>query len=401
MTHNAKLPALRPIQITPFRDEAGNLFFDLRDLTQISPRPLVLSGGGYFVLVHLDGAHTVQDVQAAFRREIGQEIDPGEVLRVVAALDQYAMLDTPRFAAAYAAQREAYRSAQCRDNRDHWPAGELVRAEIEKMLAGTSSEAVPNLRGVIAPHLDYPRGAPCYAAAYATLAQSPPAERYVILGTNHYGAESCAVGTTKDFQTPLGLVRTDRAFISRLEDRLGTGICEHEFAHRGEHSVELQVHVLQVCLGDHHFEIVPIICADLPGDAATTPGDGHGPDLAAFADALRGCINDDPRRTLVIAGADLSHIGQHFGDEHPSTPAILADVEQRDRGLLAMLEAGDAEGFAASVRASGNPTRVCSAAGIYILRQALAEYPLRVLCYHQAIDSDTDTNVTCAAAVVG
>ena len=161
-------------------------------MLQISPQPLAVSGAGYFLLAHLDGERTVEELRGAFRRETGQEVPLDEVEKLVAALDHYAMLETPRFAEAFAAQREAYGAAETHDCRHRWPEADALRAEIEHMLHDAAPGVGGQPRGIITPHLDYARGAPCYAAAYAMLAGAPPAERYVILGTNHFGlSASC------------------------------------------------------------------------------------------------------------------------------------------------------------------------------------------------------------------
>ena len=399
MMDDQKLPALRPLDVTPFRD-GDALYFQLRDPLGISPVPLVISGAGYFVLVNLDGRHEIADVQAAFREHTGQELPAAEIERVVEVLNNYAMLETPRFAEAYAAAASAYREAPFRDSRPGWPAGDELRQEIEQILAAGSAEPVGRVRGLVAPHLDYPRGAPCYAAAYATLAQAPPADRYVILGTNHFGRSNSVVATTKDFRTPLGDVTTDREFIAALEQRLGVGICEHEFDHRTEHSVELQVNFLQVCQPDVPFEIVPILCPDICGVAETDEQRKPKPDVGTFADALAAAIEDDQRSTVLIAGADLSHVGQSFGDVDPADAEFLAEVERQDRALLSALENGEQAAAVADLRASQNLTRICSVAPLYALRRALPRHTWRTLLYHQATDAQTETNVTCAAAVV-
>lgn len=399
MTADEKLPACRPLDITPSRGADGRLAFVLRDGLQISPRPLVLSWGAYLVVMHLDGAHSVADIQAAFREYVDDELPAEDIRRLVGVLDHYLMLATTRFAEAYAARRDAYLAAAFRDNRDQCPDADVVREEIEALLGGQRPDPVPGVVGLIAPHLDYARGKPCYAAAHTLLAQAPPADRYVILGTNHFGISNAVVGSTRDWQTPLGQVATDRAFIKRLEHRLGTGICEHEFDHRWEHSVDLQVHLLQVHQAQRSLSIVPILCPDICGPSGTAPADGNGPDAADFADALGAEVAADSTRTVLIASADLSHVGQHFGDEGPATPKFLAEVERHDRRLLEFLEADDAEGFVGTARATGNHTRICSVGSLYVLRRALAGRTCRLLCYHQALGAATDGHVTCAAAV--
>ncbi len=401
METNQKLPAVRPLEVAPFHNERDEMYFALHDLTQVAPRPIAVSLPGYFVLTHLDGEHTCGEVQAAFLKQFGQMISADQIEQMLTSLDRALMLDNDCFEQAYARQRREYRTARTRDNRHRYPPGPELRAAIEKMLEQGSPAKVANLRGIIAPHLDYRRGGRCYADAYATLAQAPPAERYVILGTNHFGRSSSVVATTKDFETPLGRATTDREFITQLELMLGQSLCEHQFDHKVEHSVELQVHILQVCRAGHPFEIVPVLCPDPSGPTGTLPHDGRGPDLGDFADALVQLLASDERRTVLIAGADLSHIGQRFGDEQPTTPEFLQRVERDDRQLLDLLESRLEEAFVEELRMSENPTRVCSAGCIYALLRTLPEQPCQVLRYEQAVDMAADTHVTCAAAVVG
>jgi len=398
MSDDQVLPALRPLEVATFRNERNELYFALRDMTQVAPQAVTVSLPGYFVLAHLDGRHTARDIQLAFLKQFGQLITLEQVERLVNDLDKALLLDTDTFEQAYAARRAEYLAADARDNRARWPDGAELRRELSELLAAGEAVAVRELRGVIAPHLDYRRGGPCYADAYATLARAP-AERYVILGTNHFGRARGVVATGKDFQTPLGRVPVDREFIVRLEHRLGCSLREQEFDHYTEHSVELQVHMLQVCRADAPFTIVPILCPDpSAGRTGATPS---GPGPAEFADALAELLAGDDRSTVLIAGADLSHVGQHFGERRPTTPAFLEEVARRDRHLLELLEQRREDEFVSTLRDDGNPTRICSVGCIYALLRALPGQQVRVLRYHQAVEPTAETHVTCAAAVVG
>ena len=401
MESNEKLPALRSLDVTPFRNSGNQPYFALHDHAQIASGPVAVSLPCYFVLAHLDGRHSRGEVQEAFRRQFGQPLAPEQFDRLLATLDEALLLDNERFAQAYAARQAAYRAAPVRESRDRYPDAHALRSEIEQMLAGGAGACGGEVRGIIAPHLDYRRGGPCYAQAYGALRQAGPAQRYVILGTNHAGRARSVVATRKDFQTPLGLVTTDRAFIERIEKRLGGPICEDEFDHDVEHSVELQVHVLQVCADQRRFEIVPVLCPDPCGPTAQPAGDSRGPDLDDFADALGELIAEADRPTVVIAGADLSHVGQRFGDPERLTREFLEQVERRDRVLLSLLEQGKEGEFVEALRVAGNPTRICSAGCVYAALRALPNRACRVLAYHQAADFETQTNVSCVAAVIG
>lgn len=396
-----KLPPVRPLEVAPFRNDKNELYFALHDLTQVAPRPIAVSPLAYFVLTQLDGESTCQDIQAAFLKRFGQIITIDQIEQMITTLDQALMLESAGFERAYAIQRDQYLAAETRDNRHRYPPAPALRSEIEQVLSSGSAAPLTDLRGVIVPHLDYERGGRCYADAYATLAQAPPAQRYVILGTNHFGRSTSVVATTQDFETPLGRVTTDRGFIDQLEATLGQPLCEHQFDHNAEHSVELQVHVLQVCQAQQPFVIVPVLCPDPTGPTGTASCDQRGPDLADFAAALAGLLAGDGRRTVLIAAADLSHVGQHFGDQQPATPAFLEQVQRRDRQLLELLEQRQEQTFLETLRAAENPTRICSAGCIYALLRALPHQPCRVLRYHQAVNMTAGTHVACAAAVVG
>jgi hypothetical protein len=395
-----KLPALRPIEILPFRRSDGEVYFALHDPAQLAPQTIAVSAAGYFVLTHLDGAHSPGAVQAAFRRQTGMELPEDEILKLVSVLDEGLFIRGERATRAFAARRAAYRAAPARDNRDSYPDAAALRCEVGKLLAAGVAAPVREVRGLVAPHLDYARGAPCYADAYATLAAAPPAERYVILGANHAGQSASVVATTKDFWTPLGVVPTDRDFIDGLEERLGWPLCGSEEDHLYEHSVELQVHMVQGCTRGARFAIVPVLCPDVCGPSGTAPQDGAGPDLRDFAAALGEEIAESDRRTVVIAAADLSHVGQRFGDPAPTTPEFLEAVARSDRGLLTLLEARREEEFVRELSASGNETRICSTGCLFAMLRALPGRPFRVLSYHQAVDRATETHVTCAAGVV-
>jgi MEMO1 family protein len=400
MSTDHKLPALRPIEIVPFRRPDGEMYFALRDPAELAPQGIAISAAGYFVLAHLDGEHTAAEIQETFRQQVGMELPEQEILSLVQALNEALLLRGERVEHALAERRAAYRLAPTRDNRDRYPEPAALRAEIEQLLAGGVATPVPNVHGLIAPHLDYARGAPCYGDAYATLAQATAADRFVILGTNHSGESASVVVTTKDFRTPLGLAPTDAEFIRELEQEIGAPVCQREHDHAREHSIELQVHILQVIMGDRPFTIVPVLCPDATGPTGTAPMDGVGPDLADFGRALARLLAEADGRTVVIAGADLSHVGQRFHDPEPTTSAFLEDVARSDRGLLSLLEQRADEEFLTRIRATENQTRICSSGCIYTLLRALPDRALRVLSYHQAVDLRAETHVTCAAAVV-
>jgi len=413
-------PKLRPVEAFPVEHD-GRRMIGLRDPTGLAEGVVTLSPPAFFVVSRFDGKHSIVDIQADFARAFGELLMSEKIRELVAQLDAVHLLEGPRFEAYYRALAEQYRRSAVRRSSGHddEAAAARLRAMLSEIVPARTPEGTPAggsapagdppigppgadhaLCGLIAPHLDYARGKSCYRRAYETLASSCRAERFVILGTNHFGRAEGPVATGKDFATPLGLARTDREFLARLERCCGQSLCEHEFDHVREHSVELQVLLLQHVFGSERIRIVPILCPDPSAGADESDVRHKRQAMTALGEALRTLIRQDPVPTCIIAGADLSHVGGHFGDERELTPAFLQEVERHDRAVLALVEAGRPVDFLEHFAAEGNPTRVCSAGCIFVLLSALPDASAKVLCYHQAVLHEVQNCVTCAAVAL-
>jgi hypothetical protein len=394
-------PALRPLEPVP-GDREGTI--GVRDPSGLASVALSLTEPAFFILTLLDGSRSLTEVQNIFLQRYSQPLADATLLDLVARLDESLLLEGDRFNQHYAALVLNYRAAPSRPMRNAEDLGILDWADslFDRALADAPTmEEDGRIVGLIAPHLDYPRGEPCYGKAYRALRESGPADRYVILGTNHFGLNSQygPVATGLDFSTPLGTTRTDRAFIERLEERCGD-LRQGEYDHVAEHSVELQVCWLQHIFGAGNFQIVPVLCPDPCGPTGTQPYNGKGVDLADFAAALRETMAEDDRSTTVIAGADFSHVGPFFGDDLPLGEPFLNQVRLRDELALERIESGDAEAFRQCVADGNNPTRICSAGCMYTLLAALPDARPTILGYHQAVVEAAQNCVTCAAVTL-
>ncbi|HNQ21576.1 MAG TPA: AmmeMemoRadiSam system protein B [Phycisphaerae bacterium] len=401
-------PQLRPLEAFPV-DGDDEAHIGLRDGSGLSPVVLSVSQPAALVIALMDGTRTCAQICRTFELASGQALAPGALDSLLEHLDQAHFLEGPSFEAFYRDLLAEYRRGPTRPM-PHAAAlgieddsGSLFR----DLLAGIPVRSLPGVvRGLIAPHLDYPRGSACYAAAYATLRDRPAPERIVILGTNHFGRGSFVVATAQSFSTPLGTTETDAAFVEQLEARCGN-LRESELDHAREHSIELQVAWLQYVFGAGKFKIVPMLCPDpcLPapdagaddGHAGVAGAESLAVRLKQFAAALRDLMSGDDRDTLLVAGADFSHVGPEFGDAHHIDDALLEEVRRRDHRAIEALEANDPETFLARVAADENPTRVCSAGCMYVLAHALPGCLGTLLGYHQAVDDARQCGVTCAA----
>ncbi len=241
-------------------------------------------------------------------------------------------------------------------------------------------------RLILAPHIDFPRGAAGYARAYQALPGD--ADLFVVLGTAHATPTHLFTLTRDDFDTPLGRVATDRAAVNAIVVRLGKReVLGDARCHDEEHSIELQVVVLKH-LARAPFTVLPVLCssiAHLDDPARFT---------ARFLDALRRAVAG--RRACFVASGDLAHVGPSYGDARPPAPAELAWLETEDRRTLAHLEAGDAEGFHRAAVRNDSRRRLCGIAPTYAAIRASGR-AARVLHYERWTDGRDSVSFAAAA----
>jgi hypothetical protein len=184
-----------------------------------------------------------------------------------------------------------------------------LRAAVEEALAAAADRvpAGPVPKAVIVPHAGYVYSAPIAASAYArVLPGAGTISRVVLLGPAHRVAvPGIAAPSAEAFATPLGVVRVDTSGRDALVGR--ALVVVRDDVHAAEHSLEVQLPFLQVCLGD-----VPVLPLAV-GDAD--------PDLVAdvLDDAWGG------EETLVVISSDLSHYLDH---------ASAAEVDRRTAAAI-------------------------------------------------------------------
>lgn len=389
-------PRLRPLEA--FRFEHTDALVGLRDRTGFSPRVLSISPAALHLISLFDGMATVDEVCERFASDSGQPVALDVISSVIDQLNSAWFLEGLNFDTYYEQRLTDYRLLGIRSMPYAAALGiDSTGAVFTEILANCDRPKVTGiLHGLVVPHLDYPRGAPCYGAGYSTLTGRQAPRRVVILGTNHFGRSTSVVATSSSFETPLGVTSTDVELLEKLERECGP-LRQFELDHEREHSVELQVAWLQNLYGCGNFQIVAFLCPDPCGPSGTRPYDGQGVDLRDFAEALRRLIADDGCNTLLVAGADLSHVGAEFGDDPPLDDAFLDATSRSDLAALEWLEIGVPDPFLSAVSEKGNPTRICSVGCMYVLGKVLEGHKVSRLAYHQAVDHDSQTCVTSAA----
>jgi len=405
-------PRLRPIDAFPVQRDGKTLIY-LKDPLNFAA-PLGVSLAGYFILAHLDGEHSFIDIQEAYSKQFGALLLGDELKNFIAMLDQHYYMASERFFAYQKSVVDDFRRLLIRAPAHVGGVYKADPVELKAQLDGyfvaprgpgfpaREQQSAPP-KAVVAPHIDFQRGGPAYAWAYRPLLESDGADLYILLGTSHCGGDNPFVLTLKDFATPLGMVETDKDFISKLQEKCGEDLFADEYLHRGEHSLEFQVLFLKYAAQrraeltgqpEKPFKIVPILVSSFHAMVLNGTPPEETSFVGNFLRALRELTENETRRVCFVAGVDLAHVGRQFGDRESITEEFLKWVEAEDQRLVERLAARDAPGFFNEIAKDQDRRRICGFSPLYSLIHLLNSSRGKTLKYDQAFTPETGSAVT-------
>ena len=410
-------PRLRQVEAFPVQQD-GKVLIYLKDPMNLAT-PIGIAPVGYFILSQFDGQHSLVDIQEAYCRQFGTVLTTDDLNHFIEMLDKHYYLFNERFQSHQRAVVEEFRKLPTRPAAHVGGVYKNNPAELQAQLDGYfappkgpdlphGKTRTPSPKAIVAPHIDFHRGGPAYAWAYKSLAESDGADLYIILGTSHCGGENPFILTLKDFETPLGLVETDKEFVKALHQSCQENLFADEYLHRGEHSVEFQAVLLKFINQrraelrgepERPFKIVPILVSSFhPMVQNRTLPERH-PPVARFIDALQDLASSEARRVCLVAGVDLAHVGRQFGDREEITPEFLEWVGNEDQLLIERLAALDAPGFFNEIAKDQDRRRICGFSPLYSLIHLLDSSQGRLLKYDQAFTPETGSAVTFTSMV--
>ncbi|MBW2051438.1 MAG: AmmeMemoRadiSam system protein B [Deltaproteobacteria bacterium] len=393
-------PVLRPVEAFPVEIQ-GQKAICLRDPNRIAPQSLFLKSNAALVLSLLDGAHDLRDIQAEWMRRFSQLIPLENIKGLIEQLDKHLFLEGESFDRFFGELKAAFSALT---TRPAMLAGQSYAAEpeaLEKQLeayyhhpSGPNVQPCPegSPRGLVAPHIDFIRGGPCYAWTYNLLKGSKPPGLVVILGTAHGPTENYLVVCDKDFETPFGTLKCEKELAGEMLNKAGPIFETDGFVHRGEHSIEFQTVWLKSLFREaEEIYILPVLCGSFHKlmEAGLQPED-----LEAYRNALH-VLKDllaewekSNGKAMILASVDLSHVGPQFGDDFTITNSVRSRIREYDLDLLNSVTEGDFQGFYRKVAQENDRNHVCGVAPLYTSLRLLGGVKGRLLSYDQWVDAN-------------
>lgn len=172
---------------------------------------------------------------------------------------------------------------------------ELTKTLKDFLAAVPEQKTSGNVIALIQPHAGYSYSGA--VAAYGIKALNTQVKRVVILGPSHTAGirDVITIPTATHIATVLGEIPIDQEFADKLR--------QHSFckfiprAHITEHSVDIQLPLLQMVLKD--FKIVPVVVGQLSDSS-----------VSEIAAALMPLLD---KNTIIIASSDFTHYGKDYG----------------------------------------------------------------------------------------
>ncbi|MCM2326183.1 MAG: AmmeMemoRadiSam system protein B [Candidatus Woesearchaeota archaeon] len=251
------------------------------------------------------------------------------------------------------------------------------KEELEKEIGaciGAKTAHLGKAKALIVPHAGYYFSGRCAMKAY----DFDLTRRLVILGPNHYGYSTGL--SEKDWQTPLGIVKSDKVLLKRLREVLQV----NEEAHRKEHSIEVQLPLLQSKLKEFTFCPVSL---------------GTDIDPYSLGQSLRFLLDEDD--VTIIVSSDFTHFGKNYGYV-PFKDDIKENLKTLDMQSIRYIQGFDYDGFNDHLKKTG--TTICGYMGILVLLSLFkgTRYKAELVDYYTSGDvlGDFRNSVSYASIVI-
>jgi AmmeMemoRadiSam system protein B len=366
--------------------------------------PLGLNPAVAPLVSYFDGTLSVEQLANKFA---DQGATPELVQQITDLLDQNYYLDSPRFHANFDSIKREFREMPTRlasrAGYVYEANAQALEKQIDEYLV-LGGDITPSLRGgmmgLVAPHIDYRRGGHSYGKAYHQM-RDEQHDLHILIGTSHQYSEGIFHLTKKHFLCPLKDAQCDVRFVEQLAKQYGDRSFADELLHKDEHSLELQIPFLMRV--SENARIAPILVGSFFHmiDAGKYPEEF--PEYDDFAAALAETITTAEKsgeRICFLAGVDMAHVGQSFGDKAPLTPEYMEIVEKRDQLYLDGIAQQNKHALFDHIAEDRDARRICGFPTMYTVIDVCdrlgVKYSAELFDYSQAVDYDTECAVTFA-----
>lgn len=391
---NEAIPFIRDsIQFSLIEEDNAVIAFDTDKYVE---KPIAFHSHILEILELINGENTIIDLHSILHYQQDIEVTLEDVQSVISYIDSLGLLESEQFFLLQQKIDSEYfhspiRKTVCAGSSYSEDKDELIEYLDSVFSSKDSEPIIPSVAALI-PHIDFRVGIEPYVAAYKHI-RSTEASTFFVIGTSHYSTLDQFILTDKDFDTPLGVVKTNKEIIQRLHLLTENKLTKNDIAHKPEHSIEFHAVMLKYLFQDRDFTIVPILVTSFQHfiSSGKSPIDSH--KVQNFTQALHTIIDELGEDAYVISSGDLAHIGKKFGDNFDAYTK-KEEITTLDTQLLATLEVSDKENFYTSIQKLHDANRICGLPPTYSLLASMKPLQGTTVALQQWYEEDTQSMVS-------
>jgi AmmeMemoRadiSam system protein B len=397
-------PRLRTVNALPATHKERRMVL-LQDPLGIANKSVLIPPEITPLLFLCDGTRTVDQILGELRAQFGFELNREELDAWMELFDDATLLDNDNYRDRRAQVLKSFREKDHRPmilSDDIYPAdaGELKQILEPYLAHARHSGKKDGIKGMICPHIDYSRGWRVYAQVMASGRETiKSADLIIILGTDHFDDGNPLSLTLQNYRTPNGTLKTPGNIVTAIRDVVpDMDLFEGELRHRFEHSIELALTWLHYMRDGDPCEVVPILCGahDLFFEQGSRQEFTW---VSNIINELRQITQN--RNALIVAAADLAHVGIAFGGEAVSIEERV-EVARADERLLQQVKEGSPEQFIDEIFHVNDRYNVCGITPIYLLLRLLEPCEGEVVGYELCpADQDGTSWVSICGTLLG
>jgi MEMO1 family protein len=384
----------------------GREMITFHDPYQLTDMKIAIDMGMLPFLQLLDGRHDLRDIQMVMMKQWGGRIVYiSEVESLIEQLDEACLLNSASFNQKMDLIRNDFHSQEHRFpvyagksyTSDPGQLSQFIKSVEDNIEFIDPAQIQDSIIGILAPHIDISVGVKAYVDVYRHL-KDKHYDLVIILGVNHQTQEGLYCVSGKTFTTPLGEIKADGDFISKLKQKVPEGtLTSDDFGHKMEHSIEFQTIFLQYYL-KHPFLMVPILCGSIHEFILEKKNLFNDIRFLGMVRVMEELIHERKGRVLIVAGVDLSHVGLKFGDPLPAY-SILPQARSNDKSILSLLSMIKPESILQHAIETQDQYHLCGLPAILLFAKLLMECCAEILHFDTFDEQATQSAVNYASII--
>ena len=389
-------------------NQNGEDFLYLEDPLKLTNNMVVVPQQYGIVLALCDGTRDLRMIQSGIKFRTGESIELKSLTELIEYLDSAALLENQKFTVLLNKSIQKFRSTPARKMTQTPDVYSTDTDQFNNMIEGFYEESkslnpgtqkpTGSLVGMISPHIDYQRGWKTYAQLWDFAKDSfDNIEVIFILGTNHYGEFGTITPTTQNYSTPIGIIKTDEKIVNQLISKLGN--TPEELHHATEHSIQLACNWVHHTFKNNDFTLVPILCGSFHEFITSDQDPRNHKNFNILLDEISNSFKT--RKTLVIAAADLAHVGPAFGDTQPLDESSKINLKEQDLKTLQSIAECNPNKFLELSKNEKDSRRICGLTPIYLTLRSFENFHGKWLGYDQCMaDQNNQSVVSIAGSLI-